>query len=79
MGFSPVPAQKLVLQMQDFYISFVNDLNPGTAWPKYNEKSKIAMRLLDGGVSPIADTVRRNLTDFLNDFGVMKEFGRFGL
>ncbi|KAJ7093132.1 Alpha/Beta hydrolase protein [Mycena epipterygia] len=40
MGFSPVPSQNLKLQMQDFYISFVNDLNPGTFWPKYAEQSK---------------------------------------
>ncbi|KAJ7904048.1 alpha/beta-hydrolase [Mycena leptocephala] len=70
---------KLVTQMQDFYISFVNDLNPGTFWPKYNEASKIVMRLLDGKVGPIVDTLRRNQTDFLSQFEVMEEFGRFGL
>ncbi|KAJ6530861.1 alpha/beta-hydrolase, partial [Mycena vulgaris] len=74
MGFSPVPAQQLMSQMQDFYISFVNDLNPGTSWPKYTETSKIAMRLLDGGVGPITDTVRRTQTDFLNQIDVMEEF-----
>lgn len=78
IGFSPVPSQQLNSQMQDFYISFVNDLNPGTSWPKYTEKSKIAMRLLDGSVGPIADTVRRTQTDFLNQVDVMEEFGRFG-
>jgi hypothetical protein len=78
MGFTPVPSQKLKSQMQDFYISFVNDLNPGTSWPKYSETSKIAMRLLDGRVGPITDTVRRAQTDFLNHVEVMEEFGRFG-
>ncbi|KAJ7135369.1 Alpha/Beta hydrolase protein [Mycena crocata] len=78
MGFSPVPTQKLKSQLQDFYISFVNDLNPGASWPKYDEKSKIAMRLLDGRVGPIADTVRRTQTDFLNQAELMEEFGRFG-
>ncbi|KAJ7143745.1 Alpha/Beta hydrolase protein [Mycena epipterygia] len=78
MGFTPVPAQNLKEQMQDFYISFVNDLNPGTSWPKYTEQSKIAMRLLDGSVGLIADTLRRNQTDFLNQVDVMEEFGRFG-
>ncbi|KAJ6580755.1 Alpha/Beta hydrolase protein [Mycena capillaripes] len=78
MGFSPVPAQKLKLQMQDFYISFVNDLSPGPFWPKYTEQSKIAMRLLDGAVGPVADMIRRTQTDFLNQVDVMKEFGRFG-
>lgn len=78
MGFSPVPSQELKSQMQDFYISFVNDLNPGPSWPMYTEKSKIAMRLLDGSVRPIVDTVRRNQTDFLSQVDVMEEFGRFG-
>ncbi|KAJ6559910.1 alpha/beta-hydrolase [Mycena capillaripes] len=78
MGFSPVPISKLVSQLQDVYISFANDLNPGVFWPKYTEESKIAIRLLDGEVGPITDTVRRTQTDFLNQFDVMEEFGRFG-
>jgi len=78
MGFPIVPAQKLKSQLQDIYISFVNDLDPGIFWPKYTEESKIALRLLDGGVVPIADTVRRTQTDFLNQLDVMEEFGRFG-
>ncbi|KAF7360074.1 Carboxylic ester hydrolase [Mycena venus] len=66
MGFPTVPTQQIKFQsqMQDFYISFVNDLNPGPFWPKYTEDSKFAMRLLDGGVEPIADTLRRTETDF---------------
>jgi hypothetical protein len=78
MGFPIGPAQKLKSQIQDIYISFVNDLSPGIFWPKYAEESKIVMRLQDGSLSPIVDTVRRNLTDFLNQVDVMEEFGRFG-
>jgi hypothetical protein len=62
--------------MQDFYIPSVNDLNPGAFWPKYTEASKIAMRLLDGNIGPIVDTERGARTDFLNEVGVMEEFGR---
>ncbi|KAJ7091789.1 hypothetical protein C8R44DRAFT_750420 [Mycena epipterygia] len=54
-GSNPVPAQKLVTQMQDFYISFVSDLNPGSFWPKYAEESKIMTWLLDGKVGPIVE------------------------
>ncbi|KAJ6585587.1 Alpha/Beta hydrolase protein [Mycena capillaripes] len=78
MGFSTIPTSKLVPQLQDIYISFVNDLNPGRFWPKYTEESKIAMRLLDGAVGPIVDSVRRTQTDFLNQARVMRQFGRFG-
>ncbi|KAJ7451939.1 Alpha/Beta hydrolase protein [Mycena latifolia] len=55
--FSPVPTLPLVWQLQDIYISFTNDLNPGTFRPKYTEESKIARRLLDGAVGPIVDSV----------------------
>ncbi|KAJ7478211.1 Alpha/Beta hydrolase protein [Mycena latifolia] len=78
MGFTPVPTQKLVSQMQDFYISFVNDLTPGAFWPQYTEASRSVMRLLDGQVGPITDTLRRTQTDFLNQVDVMEDFGRFG-
>ncbi|KAJ7785532.1 alpha/beta-hydrolase, partial [Mycena olivaceomarginata] len=78
MGFSPVPSSKLKSQLQDFYISFVNDLNPGTSWQKYTEEFQTVMRLLEGNVGPIADTVRRAQTDFLNQVEIMEEFGRFG-
>ncbi|KAJ7225054.1 alpha/beta-hydrolase [Mycena haematopus] len=78
MGFPPVPSKTLQLQMQDFYISFVNDLSPGTFWPKYSEESATVMRLLDADVGPIADTLRRTQTDFLDQVDVMEEFGRFG-
>ncbi|KAJ6567906.1 Alpha/Beta hydrolase protein [Mycena vulgaris] len=52
--------RKLKSQMQDFYISFVNDLNPGASWPKYSEESKLVMLLCDRAVGPILDSLRRN-------------------
>jgi hypothetical protein len=78
MGFDPVATNKLTSQLQDIYISFTNDLNPGIFWPKYTEMSKLAMRLLEGRVGPIVDTVRRTQTEFLNQVKVMEEFGRLG-
>ncbi|KAJ7798708.1 Alpha/Beta hydrolase protein [Mycena olivaceomarginata] len=78
IGFPPVTSPSLQSQMQDFYISFVNDLNPGVFWPKYDEKSPVALRLQEGNVGPIADTLRREQTDFLNQVDVLEEFGRFG-
>ncbi|KAJ7124006.1 Alpha/Beta hydrolase protein [Mycena crocata] len=78
MGFAQVPTSKLLLQMQDIYISFTNNLNPGIDWPKYDEEGKMVMRLADGRVGPIKDTLRRNQTDFLSQPDVMDQFGRFG-
>ncbi|KAF7364317.1 Alpha/beta-hydrolase [Mycena sanguinolenta] len=80
IGFASVPSRTLQSQMQDFYISFTNDLNPGASWPKYTEGtgSGVVMQLLDGDVEPIADTLRLEQTEFLNQVDVMKEFRRFG-
>lgn len=78
VGFDQVPAESLASQMQDFYISFVNDSNPGKLWPRYSQRSQKIMRLLDGRVGPFVDTVREKQTDFLNQLDVMQEFGRFG-
>jgi hypothetical protein len=53
--------------MQDFYISFVNDLDPGVAqWPKYDEQSPISLQLKEEKIRPIEDTLRREQTDFLS-------------
>ncbi|KAJ6496255.1 alpha/beta-hydrolase [Mycena sanguinolenta] len=81
MGFAPVPSQTLQSQMQDFYISFTNDLNPGAYWPKYASEpgSGTVMRLVDGdGGGPISDALRLAQTAFMNQVDVVREFGRFG-
>ncbi|KAK6974321.1 carboxylic ester hydrolase [Favolaschia claudopus] len=78
MGFPIVPEQKLKTQMQDIYITFTNDADPGVFWPAYKEGSKMVLKLVDGDVRPVEDTRRRNLTDFLNEVEVLGEFGRFG-
>ncbi|KAJ7882062.1 hypothetical protein B0H14DRAFT_3758298 [Mycena olivaceomarginata] len=61
--------------MQDFYISFVNDLNPGVFWLKYDEGSLVALRLQEGNIGPIADTLQR---EQINQVDVLEEFGYFG-
>jgi hypothetical protein len=67
IGFPPVASLALQSQMQDFYISFVNDLDPGVAqWPKYDEQSPISLQLKEEKIRPIEDTLRREQTDFLS-------------
>ncbi|KAJ6496288.1 alpha/beta-hydrolase [Mycena sanguinolenta] len=81
IGFAPVQSRTLQSQMQDWYISFTNDLNPGAYWPKYASESGpgTVMRLVDGdGGGSISDTLRLAQTEFLNRVDVMREFGRFG-
>ncbi|KAK7046480.1 Alpha/beta-hydrolase [Favolaschia claudopus] len=84
MGFPSVGPDsnsgKFQRQMQDIYITFTNDARPGIEpfWPKYDEESKLVMRLKQGKVGPKRDSVRRDLTGFLNRVEVMQEFGRFG-
>ncbi|KAJ7131823.1 Alpha/Beta hydrolase protein [Mycena crocata] len=48
MCFGQVPTSNLRLQVQDIYISFANDANPGIDWPQYDEEAKMVMPLADG-------------------------------
>ncbi|KAJ7659393.1 hypothetical protein B0H14DRAFT_3540515 [Mycena olivaceomarginata] len=72
----PVTSPSLQSQMQDFYISFVNDLNPEVFWLKYDEGSLVVLRLQEGNIGPIADTLQR---EQINQVDVLEEFGHFVL
>ncbi|RDB25930.1 Lipase 1 [Hypsizygus marmoreus] len=58
--FGPIKAAaqvetKLANTMLDFYINFVNDLNPGANWPPYTPQSKNVMQFLRNNVTVITD------------------------
>ncbi|KAJ7650780.1 alpha/beta-hydrolase [Roridomyces roridus] len=60
--FGPVPAveQAFSQQMIDFYINFINDLNPGAEWTRYS----------DSGTKPVMQLMRDNLTMIPDDFNI---------
>lgn len=61
-------------QMKDFWITFVNDLNPGRAWPRYELKNKMAMQLMRDNLTHIRDDWDAVKTDFSNTERVRSEF-----
>ncbi|KAK7055302.1 carboxylic ester hydrolase [Favolaschia claudopus] len=63
--FGPIPApveDAFAQQMVDFYVNFVNDLNPGGKWTPYSIAAK----------NPVMQLMRNNLTMIPDDFDVVK-------
>jgi len=76
--FGPVPTaveDTFANQMLDFYINFVNDLDPGSAWPRYDATPEgSVMQLLRNNITVIPDTWDIVRTDFSNTQKVLDEF-----
>jgi len=77
--FGPVPEVAsielgLSAQMREFYINFVNDLNPGSPWPLYTPTTKQVMQLKRNNITSIADDWNLDQTDFINSARVLDEF-----
>ncbi|KAJ3829577.1 alpha/beta-hydrolase [Lentinula raphanica] len=75
--FGPVPTSvetEFANQMLDFYLNFINDLNPGSPWPRYSTQSRQVMQLLRGNITAIPDTWDVDKTDFLLTQEVLHEF-----
>ncbi|KAJ7581661.1 alpha/beta-hydrolase [Mycena floridula] len=61
-------------QYMDFYINFINDLNPGAAWPQYTVSDKKVLQLMRDNITTITDDWDVEKTDFLNTAEVLNEF-----
>ncbi|THV01034.1 alpha/beta-hydrolase [Dendrothele bispora CBS 962.96] len=75
--FGPVPVaveDEFANRMLDFWISFVNDLNPGGNWPEYSPQNRQVMQLLRDNITMIPDDWDTDKTDFLNSQRVLDEF-----
>ncbi|KAJ7671525.1 alpha/beta-hydrolase [Mycena polygramma] len=76
--FGPVPnpvEDALSQQMLEFYVNFVNDLNPGAQWPAYSLTGKRqVMQLIRGNLTMIPDDWDVDKTNFLNSQEVLNEF-----
>ncbi|KAI0756252.1 alpha/beta-hydrolase [Daedaleopsis nitida] len=78
-GQFPPVERMFASQMADFYVNFVNDLDPGTPWPRFNSASKQVLQLMRDNVTAISDgaavrlyiSIIRSLT-FVTDFLVEK-------
>ncbi|KJA16882.1 hypothetical protein HYPSUDRAFT_46927 [Hypholoma sublateritium FD-334 SS-4] len=77
--FGPIPSvasveTDLSTQMRDFYINFINDLNPGPQWPAFSNESPQVMQLLRDAVQMIPDDFDVPQVNFMNTDKVMAEF-----
>ncbi|KAF8071645.1 alpha/beta-hydrolase [Lyophyllum atratum] len=60
--------------MLDFYINFVNDLNPGAAWPAYTLQNRSVLQLMRDNITVIPDDWDLEKTNFMNTARVLDEF-----
>jgi len=75
--FGPVPTaveEGFANTLVDFYINFINDLNPGGNWSKFTSSSRQVLRLQRGNISMIPDTFNLEQTSFLNSPSVLNDF-----
>jgi len=77
--FGPVPAAASIEtdfsnQLRDFFINFVNDLNPGGGWPRYDNQTRMVMQLMRDNITAIPDDWDVDKTDFSNTELVLGEF-----
>ncbi|KAH9481763.1 Lipase 1 [Psilocybe cubensis] len=77
--FGPIPEVAKVetafsTTYRDFYINFVNDLNPGAEWPRYTPSSPKVLQLIRNNITLIPDTWDAQKVDFSNTPKVLDEF-----
>ncbi|TFY65781.1 hypothetical protein EVG20_g5307 [Dentipellis fragilis] len=75
--FGPVPdaiEDDFANTYLDFYLAFVNDLNPGSAWPRFTSTTKQVLNLMRDNVTAIPDTFNIDRTNFLSRPEVLNEF-----
>lgn len=77
--FGPVPPaaiQEVPLSttMRDFYINFINDLNPGPEWPAFTPASPRILQLIRNNITMILDTIDLEKINFINTPRVLNEF-----
>ncbi|KAF9048749.1 alpha/beta-hydrolase [Panaeolus papilionaceus] len=77
--FGPIPSAAQVevdfaTKFRDFYINFINDLNPGPEWPRYTTKTKGVLQLMRDNITIIPDDFNLEQTNFINSAKVLAEF-----
>ncbi|EMD42188.1 hypothetical protein CERSUDRAFT_90791 [Gelatoporia subvermispora B] len=75
--FGPVPTpveDDFANQLTDFYINFVNDMDPGSPWPQFTPESRNLLQLMRNNITVIPDDFLQEKTSFLNSEKVLAEF-----
>ncbi|EJD06597.1 alpha/beta-hydrolase [Fomitiporia mediterranea MF3/22] len=74
--FGPVPAaveDDFANTLLDFYINFINDLNPGAEWPQFTSSGRKVLQLLRNNITAIDDDFNLEKTTFFNSARVLDE------
>ncbi|KIP11686.1 hypothetical protein PHLGIDRAFT_99101 [Phlebiopsis gigantea 11061_1 CR5-6] len=73
--YGPVPEVEtdFANQMLDFYINFINDLDPGAPWPRYTSQTKQVLQLMRNNVTAIPDDFLSDKTNFLDSQDVLAQ------
>ncbi|KAF9048750.1 alpha/beta-hydrolase [Panaeolus papilionaceus] len=79
--FGPIPEvasieNDFAATYRDFYINFVNDLNPGPEWPPYSTKTRKVLQLIRDNITLIPDDFNIVQTNFINTQRVQNEFAK---
>jgi len=76
--FGPVPDSNIELNfantMLDYFITFVNHLDPGLSWPPYLPDSSLVLQLQRDNITAIIDDFRLNFTNYLNRQELLDEW-----
>ncbi|KAJ7116490.1 alpha/beta-hydrolase [Mycena epipterygia] len=76
--FGPVPTpveDAFAQQMTDFYINFINDLNPGAQWAPFSlSATRPVLQLMRDNITMIPDDFDLDKTTFFNSAEVLNEF-----
>ncbi|KAF7330244.1 Carboxylic ester hydrolase [Mycena venus] len=70
----PTVEANFTAQMMDYYLNFVNDLNPGAGWSAYDVNEPQVLQLKRDNTTMIADDWDLDKTTFLNSPVVLDEF-----
>ncbi|TBU37595.1 alpha/beta-hydrolase [Dichomitus squalens] len=54
-GLFPSVEQEFANQMADFYLNFINDLDPGAPWPQFTPTNKVVLQLMRDNITAIPD------------------------
>ncbi|KAI0361028.1 alpha/beta-hydrolase [Trametes cingulata] len=73
-GHFPEVERQFAEQMAEFYINFINDLNPGAPWPRFTLQSKQVLQLMRNNITAIPDDFLAEKTNFLDSTRVLAEF-----
>lgn len=73
-GGAPASESSIATTFTDAYLNFVNDLNPGSFWSRYDLQDRKVLHWISGNITMIPDDFNSTTIDFLNTAQVINAF-----